>query len=209
MPETQERRTQAERRETTERRVLDAAIELIARRGSHGVSLAEVGRLAGYSRGIVNHHFGSRRELLEAVVLATQRFEVAPFEGAAAAHLQHFARSYLGSIAARDQAARAFLVLWAESAAADPVLEPLFRERDASFRGFLADLAREGREDGSMTTDLEADGLAAVVVGLLRGTAMQLLSRDVESTVVIDTAMRTIALMSGAGPGPATAPEPG
>ena len=51
--------------------------------------------------------------------------------------------------------------------------------------------------------------LCDIMLALLRGTAMQLLSRDVESTVVIDTAMRTIELMSGAGPGPATAPEPG
>ena len=62
------RRTQQQRREETERRLVDAATSLFAERGSRSVSLADVGRLAGYSSGIVSHHFGSKQRLLAAVV---------------------------------------------------------------------------------------------------------------------------------------------
>jgi len=194
------RRTQADRRENTERRVLEAAIELISRRGFNGVSLAEVGRLAGYSRGIVNYHFGSRRELLDAVVLATQTVEVMPIDAPGLERLAHFARSYLDGVVSRDRSARAFLVLWGESAAGDPLLEPIFRERDVWFRSFLASLVREGQTDGSITANVDPDGLAAVLVGLLRGTAMQLLSPDNDSIVVIDVAVKTIEQVGRSAP---------
>src|SRR5690242_18839956 len=59
------RRTQQERREEAERRLLEAAARLIAEKGSQATSLAEVGEAAGYSRGLVHHHFGSKAALLE------------------------------------------------------------------------------------------------------------------------------------------------
>jgi hypothetical protein len=49
VPNQTARRSQQQRRSETEQRVLTAAMALIAERGSRGVSLAEVGRLAGYS----------------------------------------------------------------------------------------------------------------------------------------------------------------
>jgi AcrR family transcriptional regulator len=68
------RRTQRERREETERKVLAAATALIAQHGSRALTLAAVGEAAGYSRGIVSHHFGSRENLLRAVMRDAQAF---------------------------------------------------------------------------------------------------------------------------------------
>jgi AcrR family transcriptional regulator len=66
------RRTQAERRAETERRVLDATMAIIADRGVRAVTMAAVGEAAGYSRGIVNHQFGTRRALMAAVAETVQ-----------------------------------------------------------------------------------------------------------------------------------------
>ena len=73
-----ERRTQPQRRAETERRVVAAATALIAQGGSRAMSLERVGQAAGYSRGIVNHHFGSKQRLLAAVVRDAQRIFDAP-----------------------------------------------------------------------------------------------------------------------------------
>jgi AcrR family transcriptional regulator len=54
------RRTQAERRAAARDRLLQAAAELIAECGLPAVTLAQVGERAGYSRGIANHHFGTK-----------------------------------------------------------------------------------------------------------------------------------------------------
>jgi AcrR family transcriptional regulator len=66
-PAAAERRTQTERREEAERRLLEAALEIVARRGSVRMTLAEVGEAAGYSRGLPAHRFGSKAGLVHAL----------------------------------------------------------------------------------------------------------------------------------------------
>src|SRR5690606_32978246 len=61
------RRTQAERREEAEQRILEAALEIVARRGSVRMTLAEVGEAAGYSRGLPAQRFGNKAGLLRAL----------------------------------------------------------------------------------------------------------------------------------------------
>jgi AcrR family transcriptional regulator len=48
--------------------LIAAASELFAERGYHDSSVAEIGARAGVSRGLVNHHFGSKENLLAAVI---------------------------------------------------------------------------------------------------------------------------------------------
>ncbi len=67
------RRTQADRREAAERRLLDAAIRLIAERGIKGTTLGDVGEAAGYSRGLTAHHYKTKEGLLRAVVAEIHR----------------------------------------------------------------------------------------------------------------------------------------
>jgi AcrR family transcriptional regulator len=169
------RRTQSQRRSEAERRVLDAAITLIAQHGSRAVSLAQVGEAAGFSRGIVNHHFGSRERLLEAVVRDAQQFDIPTVEGGLE-QLLTLVRAYLLNISGRTPAARAFLQLWAEAIAADPVLMPLFAERDRTFRSQLTRYVTTGIADGSIRTTVDPAAAAVLVVGLLRGIGMQFIA---------------------------------
>jgi len=176
VPSQATRRTQDQRRAETGRRVLDAATRLIAQRGSRAVTLAEVGREAGYSRGIVHAAFGSRADLLGAVVRDAQQFVVPPVDGAGLAQLTAVVRAYLGNVRDRQPSTGAFLLLWAESVAGEPVLAPLFAERDTTFRAALADLVRAGVADGSVRADADPDAVAAVLLGLLRGIGMQVVA---------------------------------
>lgn len=57
----------AEAAEQTKQRILDAARALIIDAGFHPVSIDEVAARAGVGRASVYRHFGSKRELLEAV----------------------------------------------------------------------------------------------------------------------------------------------
>ncbi len=186
------RRTQRERREETERRVLDAATALIAERGSRALSLAEVGEAAGYSRGIVSHHFGSRENLLRAVMDDAQTFTLPEAGDNAADWLADTVRAYLKNVTSRGPSARAFLQMWGEAIAADPVLQPLYARQDARFRRLLASKVRDGIRDGSVRADADPQALAVSLIGLLRGIALQLISTPPPSRVktIIDEAER-------------------
>jgi len=175
-PPAPTRRTQAERRAETRERVLDAAASLVAARGSRAVSLAEVGAAAGYSRGIVNHHFGSKVQLLEELLAYTQRFDVPPDAATGLARLTDFVTAYLEGMHERSPRSEAFLKLWTESAGAEPSLAPLFAERDAGFREVLAQHIRDGVDDGSIRADVDAEVGAVAIIGVLRGTAMMAFS---------------------------------
>ena len=58
------RRSQAERRDEAEKRLLEATVRLVAERGVEGITLADVGTAAGYSRGLPTHYFGSKSGLI-------------------------------------------------------------------------------------------------------------------------------------------------
>lgn len=166
------RRTQAERRAETRRRVLDAATALVAAHGSSAVSLAAVGAAAGYSRGIVNHHFGSKAGLLEELIKHTQQFDVPAESPTGLGCLTEFVAAYLGGMHDRSPRSEAFLKMWTESANLEPSLASLFAERDAAFRDHLVHQIRAGVADGSIDPDLAA----VAIIGLLRGTAMMAFS---------------------------------
>ena len=187
------RRTQRERREETERKVLAAATALIAQHGSRALTLAAVGEAAGYSRGIVSHHFGSRENLLRAVMRDAQTFTLPELGDSAADWLAETVRAYLKNVTSRRPSAGAFLQMWGEAIAADPVLMPLYAEQDASFRRLLADKVREGIRDGSVRADADPEAMAVSLVGLVRGIALQLISTPPPARVkaIIDEAERS------------------
>jgi AcrR family transcriptional regulator len=69
------RRTQAERRAASRRRLLDAAVECLAELGYARTTLPEVLRRAGLSNGAMWMHFPSKLDLL---VAATQEIDLLP-----------------------------------------------------------------------------------------------------------------------------------
>jgi AcrR family transcriptional regulator len=67
------RRTQAQRSAEARERLLQAAAALIAEGGLGALTVAEVGRRAGYSRGIAHYHFGSKDALVAELVGQVER----------------------------------------------------------------------------------------------------------------------------------------
>ncbi|GCC47456.1 hypothetical protein chiPu_0031804, partial [Chiloscyllium punctatum] len=61
------RRTQVERRDEAERRILEAAALIVAENGLEAITLAEAGARAGYSRGLPSHYFKTKADLLSAL----------------------------------------------------------------------------------------------------------------------------------------------
>ena len=178
------RRTQAERRAETERRVLDATMAIIASSGVRAVTMAAVGEAAGYSRGIVNHQFGTRQGLMAAVAETVQsRFSPDPGGVTGRERVIAMAGGYLDSLTSRPQDARAFLRLWiAAIGGEEPELRPVFEERDERFRGGIARAVEAGQRDSSIRADVASAALAVAIAGQLRGIALQYVSRPRRSS---------------------------
>ena len=70
------------RKEETRTALLDAAVEVFARRGFEGASLDEIASNAGYTRGAVYKHFANKQELLFACTDRRWSAAQTAFEGA-------------------------------------------------------------------------------------------------------------------------------
>ncbi|NBH08594.1 TetR/AcrR family transcriptional regulator [Amycolatopsis sp. SID8362] len=168
------RRTQQERRDKAEAAILKAAAELVVEQGVRSLTLARVGERAGYSRGIVTHHFGGKQALVDRLARATQTGFVPGLADLPPGldRLLRLIDGYLGELGRIGVFNQAFLLLWAE-AATQPDLAPTFRERDAAFRADLREDIEAGITAGDIAADVGADEVATAVVGQLRGIALQ------------------------------------
>lgn len=178
-----ERRTQAERRAQTGRALLAAAAELVVESGVRSLTLARVGERAGYSRGIVTHHFGSKQALLDELARSVQGGFV-PGLGDTPGPERLFAliEGYVGALGSVGVGNRAFLLLWAEATTV-PELATVFTERDAGFRAELRGDVAAGVDAGTVRDDVEPDDVAVAVLAQLRGIGMQrLLDPDAVDT---------------------------
>lgn len=156
------RARQAERRATSERRLLDAATHLIAEQGFSKTSLAQIGEKAGYSRGIVNERFGSKSELEPA--LADKRGLEA---------LLVTVDTYLEAIVRSEHLGRAYYGLLGESIGLVPEIHATFVEADRALRAGVERTVRSAIRAGEMPRDVDVKAFAVFLVGLLRGVVLQ------------------------------------
>jgi AcrR family transcriptional regulator len=170
------RRTQAERRAETERRLIEATMEIISSEGVRAVTMAAVGEAAGYSRGIVNHQFGTREGLMSAVARTAQaRFAPVTSGLRGRERVLSDVAAYLSALRSGARDARVFLRLWiAAIGGEEPGLQETFVARDAFFREHVAAAVREGIEDGSIRSGADPEAAAFAIVGQLRGISLQL-----------------------------------
>ncbi|GAA5169718.1 TetR/AcrR family transcriptional regulator [Pseudonocardia eucalypti] len=171
---TTARRTQKQRRDQAETALLNAAAELVVEQGVRSLTLARVSERAGYSRGLVTHHFGSKQALLERLAHATQTGFVPGLDGLPPGldRLLRLIDGYLGALGTVGVLNRAFLLLWAEAATAAE-LAPIFRERDEAFRADLREDIAAAIVDGTIRPDAVPDEVAIAIVGQLRGIGLQ------------------------------------
>ncbi|WP_435644128.1 TetR/AcrR family transcriptional regulator [Streptomyces sp. H49] len=171
---TTTRRTQQDRRDQAEAALLTAAAELIVEQGVRALTLARIGERAGYSRGIVTHHFGGKQALIEQLARATQTGFVPGLNDLPAGldRLLRLIDGYLGELGRTSVFNQAFLLLWAE-AATQPELARIFRERDEAFRADLREDIEAGIADGTIDPAIGPEEVAVAIVGQLRGIALQ------------------------------------
>jgi AcrR family transcriptional regulator len=169
-----ERRSQAQRRDEAEQRLVATAIRLLGERGLERITLAEVGEAAGYSRGLPAHYFGGKAGLI--VALASHLIE--GFGRALERTERHrpglerllgSAAFYLDSAGKDPARTRALFVLLGEGLTNSLVTERLAQLNARSANAIEMNL-RAAIAAGDVRSDIDAKSQALLIFAALRGT---------------------------------------
>ncbi|MGQ5701835.1 TetR/AcrR family transcriptional regulator [Sandaracinobacteroides sp. A072] len=179
-PSQPARKTQAERRDESEQRLLNAAATIVERDGYNAATMQSVGAEAGYSRGLASQRFGSKDGLVRAVIAALS----ARLEARYAAHVAGV-ESPLARILAlgeqlfvaveEDAHFRAYFVMMAAAIANRLDLRDAFLEAHEGVRTQLRKLISEGQERGEIDPALHADSMALLIGSMQLGVCLEML----------------------------------
>jgi AcrR family transcriptional regulator len=170
---------QQERSERSTARLLDAAAELVEEGGYEAMTLAAIGERAGYSRGLVTARFGSKDQLLAALVdritrAWSHRNLLPRTVGQPGADGVLILIDAIRVQAERDpRALRTLYALMFEALGPNLALRRHFVEFHRTMRLDVAKLVRRGLRDGSVERGVDPTEEAVLVVAGLRGIAYQ------------------------------------
>lgn len=199
------RRSQAERRDESERRLLDATARVVAEQGVSAATFEAIGRSAGYSRGLATQRFGSKDGLIEALIadlqerqaemLALHQIDDLAGIDAVLAYVELYL-SHLGD----EQATRAYFMLLAGAVADASALRAAFARTHESIKARLAELVRRGQAEGGVRREIDPQSAALMVGGLLLGLSIQwLVDPDIDLDAIRRTSLETLRLAFASG----------
>jgi AcrR family transcriptional regulator len=177
------RRSQAERREASEARLLLAAAELIAEEGFAAASLQRIGTRAGYSRGLASQHFGSKDGLMQALIAAViarstalleARASAGPNDSGPLAAILVYADVILEQIE-RDPLIRAYWVMMASAIANRLPTQAVFLAEHEKVKLELAALIEAGQTAGDLDPALDPEAAALAIGSTLLGIGIECL----------------------------------
>ena len=160
------------------RDILDAAEELFAAHGSRGTGLVEVAKKVGISHVGVLHHFGSKENLLRAVVQDRDERQAVRHAGVASLRGTEALRRLLESgreAGIRDPLSPLLLTLMAENLGPQEPLNTYFRQRYARTRALVVRAVVTGQDDGEFRADVDPESVAQQCLAMLIGIAAQCL----------------------------------
>lgn len=172
-----EGRTQVERRDEAERRILEAAALIVAEGGLEAITLAEAGARAGYSRGLPSHYFRTKSDLLSELgtyiidsFIAERRAaspELTGYDGLIASLKYYFV------MPSRTPAmARAFHAVLA-GALTMPAIATTVAKLNRETRTEIAAGISAGIAAGKLRADIDLEIESALILATLRGSVAQ------------------------------------
>jgi len=190
------------RRAARQEQVLDAAVDLVRRRGFHAASMAELAKIAGMSVGHIYHYFENKEAIVAAIVARDLEQIMDIMEGFEArggdlydVMIDEVDRGYDDS--RQIEKAALFLEIYAE-AARNPKVAKMVNDADAISRSKLRDLMIAGRKaaDPWPIEDLEAR--VELIIALFEGLRQRaLLNREVSRDAMLRNLRSVIRQLLG------------
>ncbi|MFM6853192.1 MAG: TetR/AcrR family transcriptional regulator [Sphingopyxis sp.] len=199
------RRTQTQRRDESEQRLLVAAAQLIEAEGFSAVTFGRVGALAGYSRGLAAHKFGSKDGLVRAVIAFVQGRVQAGVD----ARVAHIASPAARLLAWQDELlqqvesdplVRAYFVMMAAAVGNRADVRDAFLAAHEAVRATLRAMVEDGQAAGEIDPAINADATALSIGAQHLGISVELLlDPQMDVGVVRRTLRAAVARALGMG----------
>lgn len=198
------RLTQAERRDRSERELLQAAIRVVSRDGVAAATFDTIGREAGYSRGLVTQRFGSKDGLIRALIAFLHDWQNEELEAGNVGEMSGvdalcaFVGLHTESLRGSPEADTYFMLL--SAAVADRLdTRAAFAESHEVERALIRSFIERGQAVGEIPTDNDADAEGLLIGCALLGMRMQaLIDPGFDAAPVRDELIATIRIRLGA-----------
>lgn len=176
------RRTQAERSQATQKLLLDAAIRIMARRGTAGLRTGDVAKEAGVSIGAQLHHFPTKQSLiLAAFDYVNERSTEMSVQRARFARRAPDPETIIGAIVADASdfffGKGFFIEMGLVFSDADQELRKVVRKSSRRSRFFVEKTWVDALEARGLPSDMASD-ILALTLGIIRGFVMRRLIED-------------------------------
>jgi len=163
------RRTQEERVAESTRRLIDAALALIAEQGFERTTAAEIGERAGYSRNMVRDRYGSKEALLESLLENEMADRLLPAmrrerTGTGLDLVLGQIDDLLHAVQTTPENMKAILVLSFEAPGPVASIRGWYQDLIARFEAEMVEHLAEGQQDGSVRMDLDLEREAEIYV---------------------------------------------
>lgn len=172
------RRSQRERSEESDNRLLAAAAEIIATEGYAAATLERVGERAGFSRGLASRKYGSKDGLIEAVIRRVSThvhhqtdLAVAGTEGPLGRLLATVDR--FADLVVTDTSVRAYFVLFSAMIANALETREVFQQVQEEYALRLHGMIAAGQAAGEIDASLDPVVTAYIIGCLQAGLAIE------------------------------------
>ncbi|MCA8902437.1 MAG: TetR/AcrR family transcriptional regulator [Hyphomonas sp.] len=193
-----QRLTQAERRDRSERELLEATLRLVSEQGVSAATFDAIGREAGYSRGLVTQRFGSKDGLIRALIAhlhdwqgeALDQGRIAAMDGLTA--LCAFVHLHCDTLDEHDEAKAYYMLL--SAAVADRLdTRAAFADSHEIERVLIRAFIERGQASGDIRAEADADAMALMTGCALMGIRMQnLIDPDTDIAPIRDALVASL-----------------
>jgi AcrR family transcriptional regulator len=172
------RMTQEERTGISDGRMIEAAVQLVLKRGTHKTTLKEIGEKAGYSRGLAGIRFGSKERLFNEMAIVYDRRwkeKVQAFVGvkrglaafnAAVDAVEHFLEE-------QSEHAKAMYLLYYETIGSNPLIRKRLASVHTAYNTDVSHWIAEAKLDGTVRTEISPDRFAVLWSSFVFGLIYQ------------------------------------
>jgi AcrR family transcriptional regulator len=164
--------------------ILRAAERLLSAYGVDGIRLKDIASEAGVSIGLLQHHFGSRDDLVRQMLLAANAERIRQWTGQLDGVRD--SRERLRLLLAGALSSRERCIVWTESCAAasrHEFLQPLVSETNGAWRQWVVETIERGAADGTFTLHAAPAATAQMLVALVDGLMLAVAAGDDGLTV--------------------------